>query len=269
MHKKGFTLIELLVVISIISLLSSIVLSALNNSREKARLAAGKQFDANINHSAGDMLVGEWNFDEGSLTTARDLSGNGNDATLRNSVNLSSNTPTGTGYSLSFNGNNNYADVPDTSSLDFSGDITISVWINPDTIGGGTWRSILGKRGSGTNYEMTLNATGGNLLWYNGTIYNSSFIPPLNKWTHVAGVISGTTLTLYADGKAVSSFTGVSPVVGLLSNTFAIARSGNVNGQNFSGLIDSVRIYSKSLVARDIEHLYAEGLKAHSNIAQN
>jgi len=35
--KKGFTLIELLVVIAIISLLSTIVMSALNNSRIKAR----------------------------------------------------------------------------------------------------------------------------------------------------------------------------------------------------------------------------------------
>lgn len=36
-NKKGFTLIELLVVIAVISLLSSIVMSALNNSRIKSR----------------------------------------------------------------------------------------------------------------------------------------------------------------------------------------------------------------------------------------
>ena len=66
MRAKGFTLIELLVVISIISLLSSVVLSSLNAAREKARIAAARQFATHNNRSIGDKAMGTWNFDESS-----------------------------------------------------------------------------------------------------------------------------------------------------------------------------------------------------------
>ncbi|OHB15199.1 MAG: hypothetical protein A2431_03245 [Candidatus Zambryskibacteria bacterium RIFOXYC1_FULL_39_10] len=56
--KKGFTLIELLVVIAIISVLSSIVVTSLNNSRYKAKLTKALVTMKQINNSAFMCLDG-------------------------------------------------------------------------------------------------------------------------------------------------------------------------------------------------------------------
>jgi prepilin-type N-terminal cleavage/methylation domain-containing protein len=63
--RSGFTLIELLVVIAIIGMLSSIVLSSLNSSREKARIAAGLAFANHTYRGFGGEAIGVWNLDEG------------------------------------------------------------------------------------------------------------------------------------------------------------------------------------------------------------
>ncbi len=75
MKTKGFTLIELLVVISIVSLISSIVLSSINSTREKGRIAAGQQFSSSMHHAIGDELIGEWKFENDIATEAVDTSG--------------------------------------------------------------------------------------------------------------------------------------------------------------------------------------------------
>ena len=81
-------------------------------------------------------LVGSWNMDEGTGTTAYDSSENGNDGTLTGGPKWTTLTPllSGGGSALRFDGVDDYADVSNTNSLDVA-NVTLAAWVKSDTVG--------------------------------------------------------------------------------------------------------------------------------------
>jgi prepilin-type N-terminal cleavage/methylation domain-containing protein len=258
MHKRGFTLIELLVVISIISLLSSVILAALSSARDKARLAAGRQFDASTYHAMGDAAALIWNFDESSGATVSDSSGNGNTGSFPGAFTRSSNTQSGTGYAMGTDGSTQYSIVNSTSG--FSNQyVTVTAWV---------------KLTSFNNYAMLVSHmwanTGGWALYcdINGVpyfglsgigAYSPGYKLKLNTWYNIAGTYDGTNFILYVNGSEIGRVAAVGTVLDTTGWLYA--------GYTTYGFIDDVKVYGRSVTLGQIQKLYAEGLKTHQNFA--
>ncbi len=264
--KRGFTLIELLVVIAIVALLSSVVISSVNASRSKAALAASRQFAANVYHAAGDEAMGIWEFDECSGTVANDLSGNGNTGTLTGGAAFSTDTPTGKGCSVSSSGTTPYVNAGSNVSLSsMAGSITVMGWVKYTTSG---YNYIFSNDRDccGAYNGYSLQVTGGGRASFR--IWNGSAVSVTGstaiqsgRWYHLAGTYDGSTLKVYVDGKldgTTLSSTNSGVPASFNATLGALAACTNGCGRNL--LIDSVYVFAKSLVAAEIESVYAQAI---------
>jgi prepilin-type N-terminal cleavage/methylation domain-containing protein len=259
MKNKAFTLIELLVVIAIIGVLASIVLVNLSGAQDKAKTAKGLQYSQSIHNSLGAYSVGVWNFDEGSGTTIKDSSGYGNHGTIHGAT-YTTDTPSGQGHALNFNGVNQYVrnlDVNNPSILE-PPSITISSWIRMDE-DASTSRHIWLTKWYGYSNEIEANTR---IPYFRlngpGDIRSNIPITP-GKWHHFIGTYSPSIGgKVYLDGSLTGSRNSSNQINHTRDYPLNIGRYSG--GIYFKGKIDSVRIYNESLQASEIKALYYAGL---------
>jgi concanavalin A-like lectin/glucanase superfamily protein/Big-like domain-containing protein len=201
--------------------------------------------------NASTGLVAAFGFEETTGTTATDASGSGNTGTINGPIR----SLTGKfGSALSFDGVNDQVNVPDANSLDLSNAMTLEAWVRPSVLS--AWRTVLMK-------EQTAGLVYG--LYANGDtnrpsvhIYTNAerdirgtAAVPVNAWTHVAATYDGAVLRFFVNGTQVST----SNVAGtILASTGQLRIGGNnIWGEWFSGLIDEVRVYKRTLTAAEIQ----------------
>jgi hypothetical protein len=188
-------------------------------------------------------LVAAYNFNEGNGTTVNDASGNRNNGTISGATWTSSGKY---GYALSFNGSNSRVTVPDSASLHLTTGMTLEAWVYP-TATSSQWRDVIEKGNDNYYLFPTPPAAGGS--WAEPPLFGTSI--PANVWSHLASTYDGARLRLYINGAQVAS----KSVMGSISVTTDALTFGSdpFYGQYFSGKIDDIRIYNRSLTAAEIQ----------------
>ncbi len=190
---------------------------------------------------ASAALVGHWRFDEGSGTTARDSSGNGNDGTLSGDVEW---TAGQIGNALQFNGNGwvNCGDI-----LTLTQTLTITCWVNPAVLSGDrgfvTREAAYAFKSSGNALRFT---TPG-ILDYTG----SNTILQTNTWQHVAVTFVPNQTqgcVFYLNGVETDRLNST----GLNAGTGPFRMGNNQWDQLYSGMIDDVRVFDHILTPEEI-----------------
>jgi hypothetical protein len=196
-------------------------------------------------------LVGWWRLNTGSSPEA-DSSGNGNTGTVSGATFKNESYCAFRDGCYDFDGVSDYINISDSDDFTFNDDFAVESWIK----GTADENDMIINNWGGSSFDPT-----GNYIWFridNGTALGTATATTIvddNKWHHIVGVRDrGNSLSIYVDG-VLENYTddiggNIDPDQDLL-----IGKLGN-NDRYWDGLIDSTRLYNRSLGAYEIKHNY-------------
>ncbi len=166
-----------------------------------------------------------------------------------------------------FDGTNGSIQIPNFSSLNFTGAITLAAWIRP-TNSDTTLQNIISHGYFDAEVQIRRNA--GNWEWGTWPVGGGtpgSPVPPedINNWTFLAGTWDGANVKLFRNGAEMTSAAQTTGSL-LVNAPWGIgARGGEFNdGRFFTGQIDEAAIFNKSMSPGHILSLYFAAIGSNS-----
>lgn len=179
------------------------------------------------------------------------------------------------GEAFNLDGVNDYISLPDSGTLNFgTGNFTFDFW---------AWSSTSGRRMHALSFEPAYGtrhidfdfndpdivdgSSSGLWVYWNSSGVNRLVIHPRNiytdgRWHHFALTRNGTAFTLYVDGSSVRT-TSYSSAIDLSNSSVNYIGAAQLDGPSptffWSGLIDEVEIYNRTLSASEIQIIFNAG----------
>ncbi len=206
--------------------------------------------------STGTGLVASYQMSDGSGTSITDDSGNGNTATLTAGASWVASPIQFAGNALSFDGIDDYVNIPYNSSLDISSAITLESWVYATKNTG--IQDVISKSSNATNTGYIFPRTDDG--WAHAVLYLhiggawrvlSAPYPSLNAWHHLAATYDGATMKIYIDGTLAAS----GAQTGTIATNTNVVALGNQTGYNeyFGGYADEFRIWNVARTQAQIQ----------------
>jgi MSHA biogenesis protein MshQ len=183
----------------------------------------------------------------------------------------------------SFDGVDDYVEIPDSDLLDFDNNFSVGVWVKIDEIPASGLKTIVSKD---ENYEFHVNANGQINWWWQTAILNnvreinSSVSLTAGIWNHVVISFATGNQNIYINGVESGN---ASFIENTLTNSepLQFASDQNFGGRYLKGSIDEVNIFNQALSEQQARELmivtrpcssidlcvssFPDGLNSHSN----
>ena len=201
--------------------------------------------------------VSQWDFNEGTGTMAGDGVG-ANNGTLAGDATWSSDTPDGSGSSLTFDGSGDYVSVSDHSSLHLTGELTLMAWVKETAVG--QYAKVISRR---TGYHFYfLGVDNGHPYGGIGddvsyTVTGKSLLMSLDRWNHLAFVYDDAVDSMFLHFDGTERMTTVTQSLPATAGVdLSIGADFQGSGHYFNGDVDDVAVYGRALTDGDIRGLF-------------